>query len=178
MNQREFGARLRSWRRGADLTQEKVAKSIGISIPAFGRAENGLNYLAPENLSKLNEIYGLNINWLLTGKGEMLEPKGNGGRIIPLVAWDEADPMLSDELHAEVLAAIEDARREAGVVLDYTQNALLVRIAEKMAASLGRPVKLRIIEWLFQLAAGPDPDALKKLAERAVELVRNGGDEE
>ena len=67
-----FTARLRTFVDSLGTSDRKVALGMGITPAAISSALGGRSYLAPENLRKLHDLYGLNINWLLSGEGEML----------------------------------------------------------------------------------------------------------
>lgn len=170
MDTKGFGERLSAFRLEKRLSQQDIASALGISQPSYGKAENGHNFLSPENLSKLNEIYGLNINWLLTGKGEMLEPKGNCGRELHLVSWD-VGPVLDDQtLHKSITAAIrhelwaleeervQKAQDKPELVIDADQLIALQFILLRMASSLGRVADPLMIRCLLALARGPNPN--------------------
>jgi transcriptional regulator with XRE-family HTH domain len=67
-----MGARLKSARNKAKMTQEVVAKKLGISFGTLSGYER--NYRDPdtETLSKLAEMYDVSVSWLVNGKEEKL----------------------------------------------------------------------------------------------------------
>jgi transcriptional regulator with XRE-family HTH domain len=67
-----MGARLKSARNKKKMTQEVVAKKLGISFGTLSGYER--NYRDPdtETLSKLAEMYGVSVSWLVNGKEEKL----------------------------------------------------------------------------------------------------------
>lgn len=56
---KKFGKRLREIRVNKNLTQEKMAESIGIQPENYSRIENGLSFPKPENIEKI--CFALNI---------------------------------------------------------------------------------------------------------------------
>jgi len=53
------------------LSQRQAAKNIGIAQSKMSKIVNGNQSAGNEFLIKLIEMFNLNINWLLTGKGTM-----------------------------------------------------------------------------------------------------------
>ncbi|MFI8626366.1 helix-turn-helix domain-containing protein [Bacillus altitudinis] len=80
-----LGDRLRSLREKHNLTQEQIAKKIGISRGTYAHYE--INKLRPdyETLIKITDIFNVSLDFLLTGKEfdnsnedmwkELLDPK-------------------------------------------------------------------------------------------------------
>lgn len=58
---RLLGVNLRNWRTKLDLTQEVVAKIIGISRPAYVQIENGNRELYVTELSRLVQVLKIEI---------------------------------------------------------------------------------------------------------------------
>lgn len=58
---RLLGVNLRNWRTKLDLTQEVVAKIIGISRPAYVQIENGNRELYVTELSRLVQVFKIEI---------------------------------------------------------------------------------------------------------------------
>lgn len=69
------GERLKQIREELRLSQAKLGNSLGISAPSIGKAEKGINRLSNESLTKLLENHNVNINYLLSGEGEMFITK-------------------------------------------------------------------------------------------------------
>lgn len=53
------------------LNQTEMADKLGISQSQLSKLENGENQLAPKHLLVLYKM-GVNLNWLISGEGEML----------------------------------------------------------------------------------------------------------
>ena len=67
----EIGKRLRLIREEKGITQAELGEKLGIQFQHVSKYERGETVPTWENLIKLNELYNVNINWLLTGKGRM-----------------------------------------------------------------------------------------------------------
>lgn len=66
-----IGERLREWRRSMEKTQIEMASLLGVNIGVLRKYEIGLNAPGGLILTVACEK-GLNVSWLLTGKGPML----------------------------------------------------------------------------------------------------------
>lgn len=51
-----FGKRMRKFRRNKDLTQEKLAELVGVSVDFISLIERGLSSPSFETIQKLSEI--------------------------------------------------------------------------------------------------------------------------
>lgn len=60
--------RLKKLRQQKNLTQAKVADSLGITQQSYARWENGKVTPTPEKLSKIAKFYGVTTDYLLEGK--------------------------------------------------------------------------------------------------------------
>lgn len=65
------GERLRIARKAAGLTQEELGKTINVGRSQISNIEKGLSELTRWNAATLSGKIGINLNWLLTGEGEM-----------------------------------------------------------------------------------------------------------
>jgi transcriptional regulator with XRE-family HTH domain len=63
----QLGRRLREAREYVGLSQEEVAFALSISRPAVGNIEAGARKVEAFELSKLSELYGRTVDYLLTG---------------------------------------------------------------------------------------------------------------
>ena len=62
-----FGARLKQARSKNQLTQTEVANRLGINFTTISKYENDKSQPDNDILTKLSELYGVTIDWLLTG---------------------------------------------------------------------------------------------------------------
>jgi len=67
----EIGKRLKALRKMLKLTQNEMAKILNTTIQTILRYEKGRVMPSLKFLSNLANIYNINANWLLTGKGEI-----------------------------------------------------------------------------------------------------------
>ena len=65
------GRRLRDFRNSRRLTIAELSEKTGLSIGMISETEAGKNKPSPNLMLGLYQLYGLNINWLLTGEGSM-----------------------------------------------------------------------------------------------------------
>ncbi|MGN0642045.1 MAG: helix-turn-helix domain-containing protein [Huintestinicola sp.] len=63
-----IGANLRKLRSEKNISQEKLAEAIGVSVQAVSKWENGLSYPDIENLPTIAEYFGVTLDYLITGK--------------------------------------------------------------------------------------------------------------
>ncbi len=66
-----IGARLKRWRQALGLTQAQFCERLGMHIGVLKKYEQDVNVPGGEVLAAIAKT-GCNINWLLTGEGEML----------------------------------------------------------------------------------------------------------
>jgi transcriptional regulator with XRE-family HTH domain len=72
-----IGSRLKAWRHALGLTQAQFAQRIGVHIGVLKKYEQGLNIPGGDALTAIART-GVNLNWLLTGEGEMLPKEAPG----------------------------------------------------------------------------------------------------
>lgn len=69
----ELGQRLRNIRMSnGNLDREEFSKFLGINSKTLGNYERGDSAPDANTLALYQKLYGVNINWLVTGKGNML----------------------------------------------------------------------------------------------------------
>ncbi|MCM3560636.1 helix-turn-helix domain-containing protein [Brevibacillus borstelensis] len=85
-----FGQRLKQARKEAKLTQEQVAKRLGLDYSTISKYEN--NHSEPDNetLAKMAEIYNVKVDYLITGHTD--DPS-------PLVKKDKRDELTTIMYH-------------------------------------------------------------------------------
>lgn len=69
--QDDFQYRLIEFRKVVSANASAFARSLDILYPAYNRYEKGERKPAFEILEKMAKVHNVNINWLLTGEGEM-----------------------------------------------------------------------------------------------------------
>jgi transcriptional regulator with XRE-family HTH domain len=65
-------ARLRMARARTKQTQKEIATVSGVSLATIQRAEDGQYVPRTTTLRKLAGVYGVRLEWLITGDGPML----------------------------------------------------------------------------------------------------------
>ena len=75
----EIGKRISQLRNIIGITQPELAKVLEVKrgAPTISNWENGISIPDVAQLSKISELYNINLNWLITGQGEM-SLKGEG----------------------------------------------------------------------------------------------------
>lgn len=66
-----LGNNLKILRDYLNLSQANLAENLSLTTSAIGLVEKNRSNLKIDNLVKISELYNVNINWLLTGKGEI-----------------------------------------------------------------------------------------------------------
>lgn len=76
------GQRLKYWRDANGLSQRALASSLGVSQGYVGNIEANRSEPSRNFLKKLNERFGVSVDWVLNGTGDMIfqEPLGFEGR--------------------------------------------------------------------------------------------------
>lgn len=71
--------RVKEFRLNSGLTQEQVAKILGINQPTYNRKEKGVRSFNVEELLKLEILFNVTISDMFKEKKEELEEKINRG---------------------------------------------------------------------------------------------------
>lgn len=90
----EVGARVRAVRKELGLTTRAFGKAIGVSHSFVSVVERGLNRPSMELLRGLAEQYQVDLNWLLTGRGETRRTEGGVEGLAELAAAIRRTPAL------------------------------------------------------------------------------------
>ena len=98
----DIGSRIREARERYHITQSELAKKVGVSRIAVTQWESGSTKdLKPRNLMATARALGIDVNWLVYGKGTMRADRVYAINRVPVVPWSEA-------------GRFEDAIREGG----------------------------------------------------------------
>ena len=76
-----IGEKIKNKRKELNLTQEYLAKELNISRQAVSKWEKGLSEPSMDNLVKLSEIFGVDIDYFKKDEGEDKSPISN-------IFWD------------------------------------------------------------------------------------------
>ncbi|MHB9074614.1 MAG: helix-turn-helix domain-containing protein [Desulfobaccales bacterium] len=125
---KDIGKRLKEFRESLNMDQQSFAQSVGLSgRDTISKWERGLHYPSADILAIMRKKYLLNVDWLVSGEGEMLLSAGarpNLGFIDPAVQL------------------VEEAIQETGVWLsDRQKRAAVEMIREEMVKRTGNMIK-------------------------------------
>jgi len=73
-----IGSRLREFRKAMGFTQKELAENLNTQVKYIADVETEKTMPGGQSLALLNKNFNININWLLTGKGEMLNRETPG----------------------------------------------------------------------------------------------------
>jgi len=123
----EIGKRLKLIRKKKGITQSELGEKLGIQFQHVSKYERGETVPTWENLIKLAQIFDVNINWFLTGKGKMF--------LSPITYSIEKDGPLSlvhdDDADAQLDEIIQELRNDSDLkelIYDYIQNYRKLRV--------------------------------------------------
>jgi transcriptional regulator with XRE-family HTH domain len=110
-----FGERLHALREQAGLSQQQIAEALGLTQRAYAYWERNPVALKPEQLLKLSEVLGVNVEELLNGNGRQSRRGGPTGKVRRV--FDEVSA-LPRSRQQRIVAVVEDmltaARQTAG----------------------------------------------------------------
>ena len=124
---KEIGKRLKMVREKKRITQAELGKKLGIKFQHVSKYERGETVPTWENLIKLNDLYDVNINWLLTGRGKMfLSPitYATQGEDQPQIVRD----LEQDEEIAEIISELRNDQELKDLIYGYIKNYRYLRI--------------------------------------------------
>jgi transcriptional regulator with XRE-family HTH domain len=73
LDKKAIGNRLKEAREAKGLNKSSFAEQAGIDISQYSKAERGIEGLGPDKLKLLVNKHGINADYLVTGKGEILQ---------------------------------------------------------------------------------------------------------
>ncbi len=100
-----FGERLHALREQAELSQQQMAEGLGLTQRAYAYWERNPVALRPEQLVKLAEILGVNVEELLNGHGKKSRRGGPTGKMRRI--FDEVS-VLPRSRQQRIVAVVED----------------------------------------------------------------------
>ncbi len=80
---KDVGLRLRLLREALNLSQAKLAKKLKVSQGAISKWESGERDVPTSILIELKKEFGVNLNWLLSGEGEMFSASSESANLTP-----------------------------------------------------------------------------------------------
>jgi len=172
-----LGERLRSRRKALGLSLDAVAAPFKISAQAVQQWEKDRTFPGPDRLTKLAEILGTNIDWLITGAGEATQGHSSGninhvsqlrGRVVPRMSIADTPFTISTSTYVQThfpcsqsswAFSIEDRSNEPrfmpgdSVVIDPELEA---RPGDMVVAAIG-PQRRPVFRLLRLASAFPAP---------------------
>lgn len=73
MHMEDIGEKLSSYFKEKGITQEEIASLLGVSQAYVNALLNGRKAFGKQQAKKWNELFGISVNWLLTGDGDMFQ---------------------------------------------------------------------------------------------------------
>ncbi|ELN2738931.1 XRE family transcriptional regulator [Pluralibacter gergoviae] len=129
--------RIREARRNSQMTQDALAKRIGLTKATISQWESGSTTPNGKNLINLAETLSVTPEWLLTGKN--VEPKDvtpnariEGGFSV----WDSATPLEDDEVEIPFYQEIELSAGN-GTYVDLDNTGYKLRFAKSTLRKAG-----------------------------------------
>lgn len=107
-----LGERLRALRKNLKLSQVELGEKIRVKASAISQMETGRINPSVETMLNLSKLYGVNLHWLITGKGSMYDVVGDAEGSTER-KLQKIRSFLSEELTSLVRAREEDADRTA-----------------------------------------------------------------
>lgn len=101
----EVGSRLRQSRKAAGLTQQAVAKTIGVTFGAASQWEQGITMPNGSNLLALAKLYRVRPGWITAGQDSSDEAEWAGS----FDPWDSETPLGDDEVELPLFREVEIA---------------------------------------------------------------------
>lgn len=129
-----WNSRLKGLRLDAKMSKSELARQVGVSPAAVTDWENGvIRALKGENLARICQLYHVNPNWLLHGRGQK-HPSANGvpddrtpAGLVPLIAWGHASDVLNNKsknMDATAFLPCPDEHSDRTIALRVTGDAM------------------------------------------------------
>jgi len=104
-----IGQRLKKLREELNLSQGKMANLLGVSQSALSKWESGKREIPIGVLIKLKQKFNVNLNWLLSGQGDMFLPPQEIPLLVPeLVEFFKQYPPDIQRKFANILKEMVD----------------------------------------------------------------------
>lgn len=118
-----FGRRLNQSRKNKKLTQEEVAKLLGIDDTTISKYENDKSEPDNETLKRLSQLYEVNTHWLHTGqdydKNLLTAETFDVTKIFDLIESKTDDEIINEFIHTSGDKKISPDKVRA--LLSYTR---------------------------------------------------------
>ena len=171
--------RLKKIREKLGKTQKEMGALVSVHERAWQKYEKGANIPGGEVLQALADL-GFNINWILTGKGDMHEHEGEktvtyGTNKASVDQVNTHEAYLSGTEEQTVMNAVTEVMKgpHHGVKLALTQNALMFQEMVRMANEI---IELRRdLDAIRRQLLGPRETDFKTLESQGEKTSKAGG---
>ena len=138
-----LGDRLKLIRQEFRMNQMELADKLGVSQNAVSQYETGARNLSDDLKEKLCEQFGIDLNWLITGRGEMYDGAEPAAKDVPQ-AFSMNEPGREDDL---VYIDLLDAKACAGYGIENFDPQVVesIPIARRFVYPY-RPEHVRLVE--------------------------------
>lgn len=123
----DIGKRLRLIRERIGITQAELGEKLGIQFQHVSKYERGETVPTWENLTKLIELYDVNINWLLAGKGTMFLSPGS----YSIHGEDDLHAVRDLESDSQIEEIIRELKKDfdlKALIYDYIKSYRKLRV--------------------------------------------------
>lgn len=128
--------RLAGFRENTGLHKKAFAEKIGLDSGLYGRYESGTNKPSFETLEKIAASFPkLSLNWLLTGKGEMLLNKAPESPAAGLVSGPATVAEAENILLRQQLAGMERQIADKEKLIDRLWAMLPAKLGKMLSSS-------------------------------------------
>jgi transcriptional regulator with XRE-family HTH domain len=125
---KEVGTRLRILRKSLGFTQNKIVSYFDIGRANYSRMEKGEIFPSAAILNTLREKFNVSLDWLITGKNEMIVPDINeeAEKLSAMINLEEYNEEMKDLLiHMNKVPMVKHA--VLGFFIEYkTRNKKLI----------------------------------------------------
>lgn len=137
----KYSQRFKDARKYLNRTQQELADSLKVSASLVKNIEAGNQKIPVELADKLEIKYGINMKWLLLGKGEMS------------INYQTMPYMVNIELMSDVMCKVEEFLDERGVKLELQRKVkLMSTLYALMVKEELKEVNKDNIAYLYNLA--------------------------
>lgn len=129
--------RIREARRHVKMTQDALAKRIGLTKATISQWESGTTTPNGKNLINLAEALNVSPEWLLTGKGSESKEVTSNARVEgSFSVWDSATPLEDDEVEIPFYQEVELSAGN-GTYVDLDRSGCKLRFARSTLRKAG-----------------------------------------
>lgn len=121
-----ISSNFKNLRKEINISQKEFSQKIEVPVTTISKYERGETRPSVEILTRLGDIFGVNINWLLTGQGEMFLTKTEKEE-----EKEEEKPALKEKMIEMFDTLTEDQQRQ--ILKNIEDQKLLNQLKDLMA---------------------------------------------